>query len=126
MRESDRDGSGVSRGRSFLDGSPEASHPAAPASTGEPADDSVDQPAAFVPPAGGSGRVILLLVLAFAVHRIVVWALDARPAALGEPLALRWLRALADHPVRGPLGLVLALLAIRALYRAIGGSAPRA
>jgi len=44
----------------------------------------------------------------------LAWVTDrASVPEPGEPLVLRWFRALAEHPVRGPLGLVLLTLAAR-------------
>jgi len=61
------------------------------------------------------------LAVAFAACTGSSWILDALPPAIGEPVLLRWLRALAEHPVRGPLGLALAwiglVLAFKAAFR---------
>jgi hypothetical protein len=48
----------------------------------------------------------------------LTWVLDALPAQTGEPLFLRWLRALEAHPLRVPLGLTLAWLGGSRLVRA--------
>jgi len=36
-----------------------------------------------------------------------------RPPALGEPLSLRWVRKVREHPVRGAVALGLVLVALR-------------
>jgi len=59
-----------------------------------------------------------IFVASGCVHLAITWSLDGIPAARGEPWALRWMRALAEHPVRGPLGLAMAWLGARALLRA--------
>lgn len=65
------------------------------------------------------GRFLPTLALCFAAHQLLVWVLEARDPVCGESYGLRWLRALAEHPVRGPLGLALALLALVDLLRAL-------
>ena len=57
-------------------------------------------------------RFPLLLLASIAAHAGLTWALDAVPVTIGEALVLRWLRALAEHPIRGPLGLALGATAV--------------
>ena len=130
MREVDREVERANRARwsptAEREGSrPEAAGPRVDAPGDSRAEQAALEPGALEQAAGLLDRGILVFVAAFAVHRLLAWALDARPAALGEPLTLRWLRALAEHPIRGPLGLALAVLALRALGRAIGIPARR-
>jgi hypothetical protein len=65
------------------------------------------------------------LAAAVVLHRLAAWSLEARAPEDGEPLALRWLRSLADHPVRGPLGLALATTAAAECLRALLNRPPR-
>ena len=58
------------------------------------------------------------LLASIAVYEGLIWVLDAIPTRVGEPLVLRWLRALGEHPLRGPLGLTLAWLGVVQLLRA--------
>jgi GNAT superfamily N-acetyltransferase len=71
----------------------------------------------------GFGTLLLLAVL---LHRAVAWVLEALPCRRGESLVLRWLRSWADHPVRGPLGVALLVLALVELGRALSNRPPRA
>ena len=59
-----------------------------------------------------------LFATAICGYLSVKWTMAAIPASSGEALALRWLRAFSEHPVRSPLGLVLAWIGLRALLRA--------
>ncbi len=56
----------------------------------------------------------------------LTWVLDGLPAQNEEGLVLRWLRALAQHPVRGPVGLALVIVGTRQLVKAVSRSADRA
>jgi hypothetical protein len=47
------------------------------------------------------------------------WVLDALPPRTGEPLFLRWLRALEAHPIRVPLGWTLAWMGGVRLVRTV-------
>ena len=47
--------------------------------------------------------------LAFGLWALVAWLTDLDPPTAGEPLGWRWLRGLAEHPLRGVLGLGLLL-----------------
>jgi hypothetical protein len=51
------------------------------------------------------------LLLALALPAAAVLACDAIRPEAGEPLWLRWLRVLADHPVRASLAAALFILA---------------
>ena len=59
-----------------------------------------------------------VFVGAITIQLAIKWALNGLPALTDEALALRWLRALVEHPYRGPLGLALLWLGIRSLVRA--------
>lgn len=75
--------------------------------------------APVVSPQPPNARFWRTLAAALVFHMGLVWALDALPPRTGEVLPLRWLRALAEHPIRGPLGLALAVLGVRLLLRAL-------
>ena len=51
----------------------------------------------------------------WALWTVWAWWLEHEPAAFDEPLWLRWSRACAEHPVRGPLALGLLCLGLRRL-----------
>ena len=59
------------------------------------------------------------LLGAIVVQEGLNWTLDAIPPRTGESTVLRWLRALGEHPFRGPLGLTLACLGCAQLVRAL-------
>lgn len=71
------------------------------------------------PEARPSARFWRLLLGSIAAHTSLIWALEAIPAHTNELIGLRWLRALAEHPVRGPLGLALAVVGVVQLVRAV-------
>lgn len=68
---------------------------------------------------GGTGSGARRLVVCLAIGFLLAWLVHAAdgwfPPRAGEGLAVRWLRALAAHPVRG--GLAIGLLALAALAR---------
>ncbi len=66
-----------------------------------------------------SARFWRVLLCSMAAHTGLIWVLDAIPVHSNELLGLRWLRALAEHPVRGPLGLALAIVGVVQLVRAV-------
>jgi hypothetical protein len=53
------------------------------------------------------------IALGIAVSVLVHFGIRAIPVASGEPLALRWARVLADHPVRAALAAALLVVALR-------------
>ena len=73
-----------------------------------------------------STRFWPVLLGSMAAHTALIWALEAIPVHNNEFLGLRWIRALAEHPVRGPLGLALALVGVVQLVRAMQGRSSRA
>jgi hypothetical protein len=46
------------------------------------------------------------------LYWLLKWLCERWPALADEPLFVRWLRALADHPMRATLALLLTWLAI--------------
>ena len=73
-----------------------------------------------------SARFWLMLLGATAAHTALIWVLDAIPVHNNEHVTLRWLRALAEHPVRGPLGLALAAVGALKFVRAALNRSPPA
>lgn len=61
------------------------------------------------PPPSAWVTIVVVLVCFWSLR----WFLERLPAAIGEPLALRWLRALVDHPVRTPLAFAILALGWR-------------
>ena len=66
-----------------------------------------------------STRFWRVMLGSMAAHTGLIWVLEAIPVRTNELLGLRWLRALAEHPVRGPLGLALAVVGVVQLVRAV-------
>lgn len=60
-----------------------------------------------------------VLLGSIAAHTALIWTLEAIPVHNNELLGLRWLRSLAEHPVRGPLGIALAIVGLVQLVRAV-------
>ena len=64
------------------------------------------------PVAAGELRTFAVCALVAAGLHLLLWAvLQGRPAQVGEPLLLRWLRLVDQHPVRCGLASALALWA---------------
>lgn len=57
-------------------------------------------------------RFTLALVLARSAIELLAWVQDLTPVRAGEPLPLRWLRTLPEHPWRSALALALGALAV--------------
>ena len=53
------------------------------------------------------------IVLGIAASALVRFGVGAIPVRTGEPIALRWARVLADHPVRAALAAALVVIALR-------------
>jgi len=62
-------------------------------------------------PSPSSARALAALALGALLWTVLAQVVERIPLAPGEGLALRWLRALGEHPVRGSLALALGLLA---------------
>lgn len=65
-----------------------------------------------------------LIVAVTGAYLLLKWALDGWPAVLDEPVVLRWLRGLAEHPVRAPVALVCIALGLRSALRVARGAPP--
>ena len=62
---------------------------------------------------GGPRRVVQNILVGLALYACIAHLDGALPATSGEPVALRWLRKLAEHPLRVSVGLGLVLGALR-------------
>jgi hypothetical protein len=65
------------------------------------------------------GRRWLLFATLLAVFWLLEWQIGLRDPKTGEPLALRWLRAALDHPVRTQLALAIAIFGRPASVRPV-------